>query len=503
MEITSNLFTNHVKLYEDVFYIGENLMRRIFVKRYSLLFILFTSLVLSACSSDEPDEEVVAEQPAKEVVKKEETKRIKLEHLKNISLEVTEESLLFLEPGSMMGDLGYEKDIEDIGFNTPELDPELKNKLPAKLEQLASETDDLETVKKGLVSLLASPHYKKIIENARDYKPHFEEPFLPDPTKAESEDEETKASDKAIILLDASSSMLQQVDGRAKMEIAKDAVKSFAKTIGQSSEVSLLVYGHKGTDSDADKGASCSGIEEVYPMGNYEKEVFHGAVDSFDSKGWTPLAGAIHKAAEMSSSYDGNTTIYIVSDGAETCDGDPVQASKDLIAKNAESTVNIIGFDVDGETENQLKAVAEAGNGEYFKADNPEELKNTIQYEWLPSTLDLAFAFTMAPDGWDMVAEYKVAEKSPLELWTVGRKEAHRIIDAAAIMSENGWITDEQYSELRDWGFERSEDMKELHYAMSKTNREKADTESKEIRQRVDDWVEKMKELKKERGDTW
>lgn len=471
------------------------------MKRYSLLLLLFTSLVLSACSNDEPDEEVVAEQPAKEVVKKEETKQSKFEHLKNISLEVTEESLMALKPGSMMGDLSYEKDIEDIGFNTPELDPELKNMLPAKLEELSNQTDDLETIKKGLVSLLASPHYKEIIENASAYKPHFEEPFLPDPAKAEGV-EETKPAEKAIILLDASSSMLQQADGRIKMEIAKDAVKSFAKTIGQFSEVSLVVYGHKGSDSDADKGASCSGIEEVYPMGKYAKEEFHGAVDSFESKGWTPLAGAIQKAVDMSSSYNGNTTIYIVSDGAETCDGDPVQTSKDL-AKNTDSSVNIIGFDVDGEAENQLKAVAEAGNGEYFKADNPEELKNTIQYEWLPSTLDLAFAFTMAPDGWDMVAEYKIADKYPLELWTVGRKEAHRIIDAAAIMSENGWITDEQYSELRDWGFERSESMKELHYAMSKTNREKADTESKEIRQRVDDWVAKMKELKKERGDTW
>ena len=473
------------------------------MKRYSLFLLLITSLVLSACSNDEPDEEVIAETPEKVDVKKEETKQSKLDHLKNISLEVTEESLIALKTGSMMGDLSYEKDIEDIGFNTPELDPELKNKLPAKLEELSNQTDDLETIKKGLVSLLASPHYKEIIENASAYEPHFEEPFLPDPTTAEDEEEEREASEKAIILLDASSSMLQQSDGRAKMEIAKDAVKSFAKTIGQSSEVSLVVYGHKGSDSDADKGASCSGIEEVYPMGKYAKEEFHGAVDSFESKGWTPLAGAIQKAGEMSSSYDGNTTIYIVSDGAETCDGDPVQASKDLVAMNADSSVNIIGFDVDVKTENQLKAVADAGNGEYFKADNPDELKNTIQYEWLPSTLDLAFAFTMAPDGWDMVAEYKVAEKYPLELWTVGRKEAHRIIDAAAIMSENGWITDEQYSVLRDWGFERSEGMKELHYSMSKTNREKADTESKEIRQRVDDWVEKMKELKKERGDTW
>ncbi|RSD28730.1 vWA domain-containing protein [Mesobacillus subterraneus] len=470
------------------------------MKRHSLLFLLFVSLALTGCSDD--PEEATAETPTKEEVKEEKATESMLNHLKDISLEVTEESLMKSEPGSMMEDLDYEEDIEDLGFNTPELDSGLKSQLPEKLEELTTETDDLETIKKGLVSLLASPHYQQIIQGAKSYEPHFEEPFLPDPTRMENE-EETKASDKAIILLDASSSMLQQTDGRVKMEIAKDAVKSFAKTIGQTSEVSLVVYGHQGSDSNAEKGASCSGIEEVYPMAKYDKESFHTAVDSFESKGWTPLAGAIKKAAEMSSRDDGTTTIYIVSDGAETCDGDPVQASKDLIALNSGHAVNIIGFDVDSEAENQLKAVAEAGNGEYFKADNPEELKNTIQYEWLPSALDLAFAFTMAPDGWDMVAEYKNADRYPLELWTVGRKEAHRIIEAAAIMSENEWITAEQYSELRDWSFQRSEAMKELHYTMSKTNREKADAKSQEIRQRVDDWVAKMKELRKERGDLW
>jgi Ca-activated chloride channel homolog len=38
---------------------------------------------------------------------------------------------------------------------------------------------------------------------------------------------------------------------------------------------------------------------------------------------------------------------------------------------------------------------------------------------------------------------------------------------------------------------------------MAKENREKAGAMSKEIRQRVDEWVEKMKALKKERGDSW
>ncbi|WP_231734723.1 vWA domain-containing protein [Bacillus sp. FJAT-29937] len=469
------------------------------MKRYALLLLILIPMILFACSNDKETE--TSNEPEEEKQREQKQEDMITESL-NINLEVSEESLLVLPHGKVMDDLSYEKDIEEIGFDTPQMEPALIEKLTPELEKLKNETTDIEEIKKGLVALLASPHYKEVIEKANAYQPQFEEPYLPDPTKSE-DSEENVASEKTIILLDASSSMLLLTDGKVKMDIAKDAVKSFAQTIGQTSEVSLIVYGHEGSESTADKELSCTKVEEVYPMGKYAKEEFHQAVDSFESKGWTPLAGAIQKAAEMSSSYEGATTIYIVSDGAETCDGDPVQASKDLVQMNSNNTVNIIGFDVDSKTENQLKAVAEAGNGEYFKADNPEELKNTIQYEWLPSTLDLAFAFTMAPDGWEMVAEYKNGEEYPLQLWTIGRRESHRILDAIKIMAENEWITHEQETVLRDWGYERSQNMKDLYYAIYKTNREKADAKSQEIRQRVDEWVEKMRALKKERGDTW
>ncbi|MEC1524617.1 VWA domain-containing protein [Neobacillus niacini] len=470
------------------------------MKRHSFLLLLLISFVLSACNNEKENS---ATKPAvKQNMEQEEKQENSLVEIEKINLKVSEVSLMSLPPGTLMTDFSYEEDIKDIGNSIPEMDPEIKNQLPSQLEQLTKDSRDLETIKKGLLALLASPHYKHILEKSMAYQPQFDEPFLPDPTRSGG-DEEEKAAKKAIILLDASSSMLLQADGREKMDIAKQAVKSFAQTIGQSSEVSLVVYGHKGSENDKDMFESCSAIEEIYPMGKYSKQAFQTAVDSFESKGWTPLAGAIQKAAKMSSNYLEGTTIYIVSDGAETCGGDPIQASRDLAAKNSNNTVNIIGFDVDGDTESQLKAVAEAGNGEYFKADSSEELKNTIQYEWLPSTLDLAWAFTMAPDGWEIGDEYKIGEQYPLQLLTISRRESHRLRDAITIMGENKWITDDEQTELKDWAMERSEAIKEVYIAMAKENREKADAKSKEIRQRVDEWVEKMKALKKERGDIW
>ncbi|MBM7587527.1 hypothetical protein JOC86_004100 [Bacillus pakistanensis] len=468
------------------------------MKRLSFILLSILLVILSACGNDSKNANTDASEKKKKESKSTEAV---VGDLDKINLEVSLDSLKSQPAGTLMEHLTFEEDVKEVNHQAPELDPELKKVLPEKLKALTDSTKDLEELKKSLLKLLASPHYKEVIEKAERYEPPFEEPYLPDPTKS-TDGKKTESPQKAIILLDASSSMLLNSGGRMKMDIAKDAVKSFAQTIGQSSDVSLVVYGHKGSEADSDKELSCKGMEEVYPMGKYVKEDFHKAVDSFESKGWTPLAGAIQKASEMSSNYDKGTTIYVVSDGAETCDGDPVQASKQL-AKNGKNTVNIIGFDVDAKTENQLKDVAAAGNGKYFSANNPEELKNTIQYEWLPSTMDLTWAFTMAPIGFEVSNEFKNAEEFPRKLWYISRRELFRLDDAFSIMKEKKMLTDKQLEKLENWRMDRHDELLELSREMEEINRNKTKAQADEISKKIEDWVEKMKKLKEERGDKW
>lgn len=65
------------------------------------------------------------------------------------------------------------------------------------------------------------------------------------------------------LLLDASSSMLSSVDNHSKMNIAKTAVSRFAHTLGSDSHISLVVYGHGGTQNNKDQSLSCSTIDEL------------------------------------------------------------------------------------------------------------------------------------------------------------------------------------------------------------------------------------------------
>ncbi|QGS68575.1 VWA domain-containing protein [Oceanobacillus sp. 143] len=293
------------------------------------------------------------------------------------------------------GILAADIEPEEEQTESPEttLDESTVEELKDELKRLTKKTKEPATIYKGLVYLLGSPNYKEVIEQAEAFEPDFAEPYLPEPGKTEEEVMKEPESGKAIILLDASSSMLLPVDNQVKMDVAKEAVLRFGETIGQDSDISLVVYGHKGSESAADKELSCTGIEEVYPMGTYDEAAFEESLTTFESKGYTPLAGAIEKAKEMSKNFAEAVTVYIVSDGVETCDGDPVQVAAEFVKDDEERTVNIIGFNVDQNAENQLKQVSDAGNGEYYAANNADELKITIEKQWLPSDMDLAWAF--------------------------------------------------------------------------------------------------------------
>ncbi|WP_077212094.1 VWA domain-containing protein [Bacillus dakarensis] len=203
------------------------------------------------------------------------------------------------------------------------------------------------------------------------------------------------------ILLDASGSMAGQVSGGQKMKLAKEAIKNYASDLPEGSNVMLRVYGHKGTGSDADKELSCSSHEVVFPLGAYEEGQFESALNQFAPAGWTPLAGAIEEAKKDLESQKGENVrnvIYIVSDGIETCDGDPVAAAKALYSSDIQAEVNIIGFDVDNEGQAQLKEVAEAGGGVYKTVYSESDLNDYLKeeysrlyWEWLAWSNDRYF----------------------------------------------------------------------------------------------------------------
>ncbi|OAT84727.1 hypothetical protein A6P54_20890 [Bacillus sp. MKU004] len=179
------------------------------------------------------------------------------------------------------------------------------------------------------------------------------------------------------VILDSSGSMGAMVDGRSQMEAAKEAINEFVSTLPEEANISLRVYGHKGTGKDSDKAKSCSSIEQVYGFKGFNSEEFQAALNNFEPSGWTPIADSLKESFESFKQFDNNSNtnlIYLVSDGIETCDGDPVKVAKEFSDSNVSPIINVIGFNVDAEAQSQLKQVAESSEGIYTTVANKEQL---------------------------------------------------------------------------------------------------------------------------------
>lgn len=194
------------------------------------------------------------------------------------------------------------------------------------------------------------------------------------------------------IILDASGSMAQQVNGKVKMDAAKDAINKFVQQLPKDAKVGIRVYGHKGSNADSDKQLSCSSSEIMYPISNYDSGKFQASLDKIKPTGWTPIGLALNEAKKDLSQFDGATNtniVYLVSDGVSTCEDNPVEAAKSLFGSNIQPIINVIGFDIDNEGQKQLKEIAEATEGIYTSVSDESELSEELsQLNQLAETWD-------------------------------------------------------------------------------------------------------------------
>ncbi|PTQ55623.1 MAG: D-amino acid dehydrogenase large subunit [Candidatus Carbobacillus altaicus] len=177
------------------------------------------------------------------------------------------------------------------------------------------------------------------------------------------------------VILDASGSMKETIGGKTKLALAKEAMETLVRSLPKEANVALRAFGHRPQPT---KEASCRFSELLYPFGSYSADRFAAALGEIEAAGWTPLAYSIERAGEDFRPYQGEgytNIVVIVSDGAETCGGDPLNAAEALKGSAIQPYFHIIGFDVDAEGKKQLSALAERVGGIYRDARNLAEIQ--------------------------------------------------------------------------------------------------------------------------------
>ncbi|MEM9870519.1 MAG: vWA domain-containing protein [Pseudomonadota bacterium] len=192
-------------------------------------------------------------------------------------------------------------------------------------------------------------------------------------------------TDDAMIVFDGSGSMAEmgfnQIDEPRIFE-ARRAVRTALPQVAPFRRIGLIIYGPGGAGGVGE----CSGIELRFgPRVDAADDVI-ASVDDLQPQGRTALTDAVALAAKTLRAPPEPGTVVLVTDGKETCGGQPCALAADLSGTGL--TVHVIGFKVRGEhfgwesegdtdyvtSISVAKCLADRTGGEYVNTETVGEL---------------------------------------------------------------------------------------------------------------------------------
>lgn len=187
---------------------------------------------------------------------------------------------------------------------------------------------------------------------------------------------EKQAATNVELILDASNSMWGQIQGVAKIAIAKDVLEQIINGLPDEMNVGLRLYGHRYGLNDR---RACQDTELNVPIGLIDKVTLIDIIQRIQPKGKTPLVYSVLQAGNDFKDIQ-NGSIILITDGIESCDGDIEAIAPALKESGIELKLHIVGFDIkEAEARAELEAIAKSTAGTYLDAKDSEELLSSLE----------------------------------------------------------------------------------------------------------------------------
>jgi len=172
---------------------------------------------------------------------------------------------------------------------------------------------------------------------------------------------------RVMLILDSSDSMSEKDRyGDIKLDTAKITLsKVLDKIPDDETNFALMAYDNCETKllvppSNTNMGRVKSRAMSIYPTAK------------------TPIAKSIREAGKILANSSQETTIILISDGEETCGGDPCSEA-DKLRRRTDVNVKfyVIGYSVDESTQRQLRCIAD-NKDRYFDIDDSFSLETRV-----------------------------------------------------------------------------------------------------------------------------
>jgi hypothetical protein len=206
-------------------------------------------------------------------------------------------------------------------------------------------------------------------------------------------------ANELLIILDHSSSMAEMVEGEVKITVAKEVILDLLSNLGTGAKVGFREF------------ASCESSELLVPVQPLDAAAFGSQVNALTPAGATPIAYTLEQVKGDFPSTAGTKLILLITDGMETCGGDPLKAAESLLAAGYDLRINVVGFDIgqDSRARDQLMQIAEATGGVFLAASNREELRRAL-------SLSAPFSYSVFDSSGALVYSGRLGEATGPEL---------------------------------------------------------------------------------------
>ncbi len=195
-------------------------------------------------------------------------------------------------------------------------------------------------------------------------------------TSASSGDDTKACQSDAMIVFDASGSMGTTDYALKVPRIArlKQSLRVVVPEVAPVRRLGLIVYGEGAYDD-------CNAIQlHMRPTANAADQLL-GIVETINPRGRTPLTESVRQAAEALDFRQQPAVIVLVTDGEETCGGDPCALGTQLEKSGLDVTVHVIGYREGGGGVDYFKArcIADATGGSYFAVSTEDQLIKALR----------------------------------------------------------------------------------------------------------------------------